>query len=671
MGDWLSIIEFMQDKELGLLLSIAVILIGMSFILLSHEYKEPTLYYIFHKRNRGYLIFSLLYMAAILLLVKFETLSTSSVIILFTLNVLYFALCIVGIKKPIGLAGFKLKQYENKLATGGIFESKNFFESNHWYLIDSIDKVRFAQLQSRYYAVIEKNKESFDSLHSISHNLLYKNEQQYFLVEKAYLLFKMGDFSALKEILYLLESDSYQSQDPRIWQMKSLIEEERGNLDGALSFMEISKAKLNRDESTREVKVSILNDFGRIQLMRGNKSEAYHYYKQSFKELIKDAKVSPQLLHPIASNVIAMAILMDLNSVQYYFKEYRKHLDMTIPENLVAYKNCEIIYYRQIRDTQNEFKKIKEGYEELAFRLDPVRRALFQVSTFRMIMNGKFQYEWLIPEIESSLETYFELPPREKLTVFKEFIGILEQEEFRYVKGQEPFKNLIHKIYEYYRTQGLIEIESMINSLGMHEIYLYHQYTLDKLAILKLLDKEQHIEKSESTYLELYKTLYDAGLHITAANVLFTYIDECSNPNNILVSLSHLDTPITYQEFLENIPSPPPPYLLEDGIHLNYFYLNLNENIEIIPQHRDKIEKYIEIIITDYHKWQNHPIKLDFSLHIAYILASLDRKQEAEGFYRFFVDSKISINQYVAWMQKEYAMLEQLFDGMPNLNSKS
>ena len=205
----------------------------------------------------------------------------------------------------------------------------------------------------------------------------------------------------------------------------------------------------------------------------------------------------------------------------------------------------------------------------------------------------------------------------------------------------------------------------------MHEIYLYHQYTLDKLAILKLLDKEQHIEKSESTYLELYKTLYDAGLHITAANVLFTYIDECSNPNNILVSLSHLDTPITYQEFLENIPSPPPPYLLEEGIHLNYFYLNLNENIEIIPQHRDKIEKYIEIIITDYHKWQNHPIKLDFSLHIAYILASLDRKQEAEGFYRFFVDSKISINQYAAWMQKEYAMLEQLFGGKPNLPSKT
>lgn len=175
MGEWLSIIEFMQDEEFGILLSFAIILIGMSFILLSHEYKEPTLYYIFHKRNRGYLTFLLLYMAAILLLVKFETLSTSSVIILFTLNVLYFTLCIVGIKKPIGLAGFKLKQYENKLATGDIFESKNFFESNHWYLIDSIDKVRFAQLQSRYYAVIEKNKESFDSLHSISHNLLYKN----------------------------------------------------------------------------------------------------------------------------------------------------------------------------------------------------------------------------------------------------------------------------------------------------------------------------------------------------------------------------------------------------------------------------------------------------------------------------------------------------------------
>ncbi len=336
---------------------------------------------------------------------------------------------------------------------------------------------------------------------------------------------------------------------------------------------------------------------------------------------------------------------------------------MTSVDNLIQYNNCEITYYRQIRDAKNEFKAIKDGYYKLVFKLDPESKALFQASTFRMVMNGEFQYDWFMQEIESSMDSYFKLPKKEKLAVFKEFTGILEQEKFRYVKGQEPFKSLMGRIYEYYRTQGIDDINSIINSLDRHEIYLYHQYTLDKLGILKLLDREKHIENSESIYLDLYKTVYDVGLRITATKVLFVYIDECANSNNVLLILNPFQPPITYQSFLESIPLPSPPVLLEDGIHLKYHdQIDFKQHVRIVPLHRDKIEKHIETIIDEYHKWKNHPIKLEFSLHIAHFLVCLDRVEEAEQFYRFFVDSKVSIKQFAAWMQNEYAELYKLFD---------
>ena len=663
MGDWLSIIDFIVDNnKFGTLLSIAIVLIVVAFFVLLHEYKEQALYYVFHRRNRRHFAFSLMYTASILILAKYSTLPIHSLLMLFILNAFYCVLCIIGIKKPIGLAYIKLRQYQKKIDAGHALESKDFFESKHWYLIDLIDKVRFTRIQSQYYAAVGKNKEGFYGITSVSDKLLYKKEQEDFLGEKARFLYEMGDLAALKEVLYLLESDMYKSQDPSLWGMRALIEEQRGNLDAAFSMMETSKAKLDRIDASHELRARALNDFGRIQLMRGNRTEAYHYYKQAFKEIISDTSIYSRLLHPIASNVIINATLIEPNEVQCYLNEYKNHLDMSSIDNLIQYNNCEITYYRQIKDAKNEFKAIKDGYYKLAFKLDPEPKALFQASTFRMVMNGKFQYDWFVPEIENSMDSYFTLPLKEKLAVFKEFTGILEQEEFRYVKGQEPFNGLMDRIYEYYSTQGVADINSIINSLDRHEIYLYHKYTLDKLGILKLLDREKHIENSESIYLNLYKTVYDAGLHITANNVLFVYIDECANSNNVLLMFNPFQTPITYQSFLESIPSPPPPDLLEDGIHLNYYHVGFNSHVRIIPLHRDKIEKHIGTIIAEYHKWQNHPIKLEFSLHIAHFLVGLDRVEEAEQFYRFFVDSKVSINQFAAWMQDEYAELSMLFD---------
>lgn len=661
MGDLLLIIDFIVNNKLGALLPIAIVLIIVAFFVLLHEHKERALSYFLHRRNRGHFAFFLLYTASVLILVKYSTLSTDVLLILFTLNAIYFVLCSIGIKKPLGLAGIKLKQYKKRLDEGFALESKDFFETKHWYLIDSIDKVHFAQLQSRYYAAVGKSKEGFYSLSNISDRLLYKEEQKNFLEGKALFLYEMGDFVALKEVLDLLESDKYKSQSPGLWAMKALIEEQSGDLDAAFLMMETARSKLERIDASYEMKARVLNDFGRIQLMRGNKTEAYYYYKQAFREITSGTRIYSRILHVLASNVIANAAFIEPQAVRYYLNEYKKHLDMTSVDNLIQYNNCEIAYYRQIGDAKNEFNSIKGGYYRLASKLNPETKALFQASTFRMVMNGRFQYNWLVSGIESSVDSYFILPLKERLAVFKEFTGILQQKEFRYVRGQEPFKGLMDRIFEYYRAQGIADIDSIIDSLDRHEIYLYRHFTLDKLGILKLLDREKHIENSELVYLDLYKTMYDAGLHIEAINVLFVYIDECANPNNVLLLFNPLQPPITYQSFLDSMPLPPPPNISEDGIHLNYHQVDFNLP-GVVPLYRDKIEKHIETIIAEYHKWQNHPIKLEFSLHIAHFLVCLGREEEAEPFYRFFVDSKVSINQFAAWVQDGYAELSKLFD---------
>lgn len=422
----LLIIDFTLNNKFSALLSIACILIAIAFFVFLHEYKEQVSYYVLHKRNRGHFAFLLLYMASILILAKHSTLSVGFLLILFVLNVLYCVLCIVGIKNPLGLAGIKFKQYQKIIDAGLALESRDFFESKHWYLIDSIDKVRFVQLQARYYAAVGKNKEGFYGITSISDKLLYKKEQEDFLRIKAQFLYEMGDFAALREVLCLLESDKYRSQDPSLWAMKALIEEQRGDLDAAFSMMEMSKAKLEGIDASHELKARVLNDFGRIQLMRGNRTEAYHYYKQAFREIISDTRIYSRLLHALASNVIVNATLIEPKAACYYLNEYKENLDMISVDNLIQYNNCEITYYRQIGDTKKEFQAIKDGYYKLAFKLNPETKALFQASTFRMVMNGRFRYNWFVPEIENSIDSYFTLPLKEKLAVFKEFTGILQ-----------------------------------------------------------------------------------------------------------------------------------------------------------------------------------------------------------------------------------------------------
>ena len=74
------------------------------------------------------------------------------------------------------------------------------------------------------------------------------------------------------------------------------------------------------------------------------------------------------------------------------------------------------------------------------------------------------------------------------------------------------------------------------------------------------------------------------------------------------------------------------------------------------------MQEHIDKVIVLCDSWQNHPARLDMSVHVAHILVCLGRREEAEHFYRFFRDSNLSARQFSAWMIDELNALEREFD---------
>lgn len=84
--------------------------------------------------------------------------------------------------------------------------------------------------------------------------------------------------------------------------------------------------------------------------------------------------------------------------------------------------------------------------------------------------------------------------------------------------------------------------------------------------------------------MELYKTLYDAGMYVDALDTLILFMDECGSPYNIKILTPHMAEPMYYSEFLARISPSLPPKVSEDGYHLVYNYLH-PVLLGVWPQH--------------------------------------------------------------------------------------
>ncbi|MCD8133191.1 MAG: hypothetical protein LUE19_04980, partial [Clostridiales bacterium] len=197
--------------------------------------------------------------------------------------------------------------------------------------------------------------------------------------------------------------------------------------------------------------------------------------------------------------------------------------------------------------------------------------------------------------------------------------------------------------------------------LDAHEIYKRCQIMQDKLAILKYLERDKHIEKSKQYYIDLYNMWTDAGLQIAAVNSLVILIDECASADNVKVSFNSSSAPITYQDYLERLPIGPNPLRLGNGYQLLYASPIL-KNVKIYPQQIPLMQEQLAIIMPIVKSWKSHPVKYEYSLHIARFLMALARKDEAKEFFYIFENSGLSIEHYAEWMKEDYYCMKAEFE---------
>lgn len=244
--------------------------------------------------------------------------------------------------------------------------------------------------------------------------------------------------------------------------------------------------------------------------------------------------------------------------------------------------------------------------------------------------------------------------------VYKEFAGAFQQQQFYCVRNKNPYRKLWEQIKQYYSSTAISDIDNYMISLGVYEVYQRGRLLQDKLAILKYLQRDQHIDKSKQIYIDLYHMYNDAGLQIDAVNALIILVDECGSPYNLKIQTNQFFAPVLYQDWIDNAPEGPEPKLLPNGYQLNYYRIQPVEFI-IYPLKAKVLEEYLNIIIPIVKGWRDHPAKYEFSLHIAHFLMALERRDEAKEFYDIFCENKLSIDHYAAWMKEDYYALTAEF----------
>ncbi len=380
----------------------------------------------------------------------------------------------------------------------------------------------------------------------------------------------MGNMNAAK---YLLgDPNINKSSDPMVWFTYSFIYENLGDIDKALEYAEKSRDIVDAGYKAQDYLIAqIYNNYSRVAIFKGNRQEALHYLNIAWNK-IKNSK-DKRIIHIIAQNrILQMAIIgKDRHDCEDALKEYHAHIPCDSIKNILEYNNCTVQYYRQIKDTKTEFSTIKANYSEIIEYLDLRQKINFKTSVFRMLINGHFDYSWFTNNLKYNDWEYNALTLIDKLNTFKEYMGIFQQDEFSVISNMSPYHEMERNIMNYYQTAAISDIDKALAEVNPNNINLYNYFMNHKLWILKLIEGKNHIKNSEKIYIQHYHLLYDAGLHLSAVQILILLIDECSSPYNLLIIDPRLGRQFYYSDYLLAVkPHLNPPQLTQDNIHLKY-----------------------------------------------------------------------------------------------------
>lgn len=661
MGDIISIVDFIIAHKDNIVAAIFCVAMILSLTIAFYSVKEKLLYYITHRRNRYFFVMLIISAVIEWMIQYYYGLPFVLILLFLMLWVLLLVICIVSFRPRSRYHSLLLRKYKKYLDDGAAIEHMDFFKrKSHLFLFDIDDKIEYKILRSAYYMETYDYETSYETLMSIEDKFLYTEELVDVKYYRAIVLAMMGNMQGANQLLGP-PADNKRT-DPFIWVVYSYISEQGGRIKEAYEYIQKAKAIIETGKVNNNQKAQVISDYARIALMRGNDEEARRYYAIAY-ENAKSCK-DTRIFIPITTNYI-IRTAFDKSRKDEALKlliDFKNRIKNESISNMMEYENCALVVYRQFGCDSDEYNIIKDSFSDTYDKLmTPDQKESFKASTFRMLMNGNYDTSWFDNYVSEKVDTYTSLEIMTKLVVFKEYIGIMQQDKFRVLKQRKPYNTLYKIIMDYYHKSGICEIEQEEKNTGSYNILKYKALTEHKLFIYKLLQRDKHIELSTKLYMNHYNTLLSAGLRIEALYALMLYIDECASPDNILIMMPHWSNPILYSVFIENAAPPPSPYIDIDGIHLKYYLLSPNKGFTIIPLKKGVISEKIEIAINEWHQISEHPAKVDIGIHIAHFLMALEKKNEAREFYMYYKNSGVGKNQLADWMRDDIAELDSVF----------
>ena len=658
----LDITSFILDYYDNLSVVVLIFSIVFAVTICSYNYKSKLKEYVLNPRNVWYVAYLIVFAGVLFFLIERHYIERKWALWNLFFCVLYLVVVVRSLKPKINyFSNPILKHYAKKMYAGEIIENLGFFEKkNHWFIQEMDLKIEYRLLRAKYFSLVHNYEKAYQILNSLDEKYLYEEEIIFVNRKKAIQLTQMG---AMSEALLLLgKPDECDSQDPFVWAAFSTIYEQQGNIDKAMEYISRAKDLINVSHLDNIDIVQIYNNYGKISSMNENKSDALYYYRRAYKlaDDIKDMQVYSVLVPDLLIHMAAAGESKKrCEEILYKFKERIKNQSI---DNLLKYNNCAISYYRQVRDEQAVFNVIKNGYYELRGKLSHEQAEIYKASIFRMIMSGRYIHDWFDNEIKTEFQNYEDLPLLSRFIIFREYMGVFSQLEFRVLLRNKKYSALYNMILRYYHNKALEDIDICLAETESVNIHLYKEIIMLKLGILRFIQKESHIELSKQEYLDLSNKLYDEGLRIEATRVLSVFIDNCTSEYNILVKMPEWPKAIFYYELIEYWGLPPKPKKLSDQIHLKYEIFNPPMELQIISTQNKYISEYIEKVIQEFDTWKAHPAKIEMSIFITHILVCLNRKNEAKRFYQYHKDSGVSELQFASWFRNQVSSFDDLFN---------
>ncbi|MDI6602305.1 MAG: tetratricopeptide repeat protein [Thermoanaerobacteraceae bacterium] len=534
-----------------------------------------------------------------------ETGDKKVLIVLTILMILYIAVGCFAAKGPIGLSKWKLKKLEEMIDQGLSWDRDDLFSKKPFYIMDFAENYQYELLHAKHWIILKNYKKAYEIYNGIIESKLFDDEKKKISIEKAYMLYGLGDINRATGILESIKDKN----DPNYLMLKSMITENALDLDNAVIYLQ--KA-LNNISITNNgiLEAMIYNNYGRIRRIEGNNLDAIYYYRKSA-DIAKKYK-EKQIIHTSFQNLIHLLLIEgDLDKSNAYLKEYEDLIDLNLLGDAVEYYNLKLELSRQKPNGISEYS-IVDNYKNLRERLPQFKKLQLDCSTLRILFNACMNFDVVMDQIYSNLDEYFALEMPYKYFSLKEIEIPLREINYPYC---HKYALIYKRIADYMRTKALTDIEEYISSLKDYEINLRCQMEKERVGVIK-----EHIKPYN------FQTIYNHMIDIK----------DIYKRNGMLVDMIITDLDIADECFA--------PENLE------------GEEIKALPL--EKMKEHIEYAEESVSKLKKYPIVDEFNIRLAVYFFKLKDESKAKKYLEKFESGGTTIANYAFWIQRDYRFLK-------------